>query len=192
MGGKHKLLDIANEIYSTGHLPATWKQFIMVPILKKDKTPKDPASYRPISLLPVGGQIVQVLILTRFSSYIDDRQLIPCIQTGFRPGQGTDINLKRMYNRAYARSTRSTHPPPTIMIFFDAKKAFDSVRDKGVLHITQSHKRQTSRQDIFCKFLRTYLSVRVRTLQVRIGQTLSKTVKLQSGVPPGSDFAPTI
>ena len=186
MGGKHKLLDIANEIYATGNFPSTWKQAIMIPILKKNKAAKDPASYRPISLLPVGGKIVEALILKRFSAYISERQLIPCIQTGFRPGQGTDINLKRMYNRAYTRSTRSTHPTPTIMIFFDAKKAFDSVWDIGVLHKAM----KDGLPAIFCKFLRTYLSE--RTMQVRIGQTLSKTIKLLSGVPQGSVFAPTI
>ena len=52
-GGKHRLLDVYNQIYSTGNFPPTWKHAIMVPILKKDKSAtKDPASYRPISLLP--------------------------------------------------------------------------------------------------------------------------------------------
>ena len=91
-----------------------------------------------------------------------------------------------MYNRAFTRSTRSTHPAPTVMIFFDAKKAFDSLWDIGVLHKAM----KDGLPSIFCKFLRTYLSD--RTMQVRIGQTLSKTIKLLSGVPQGSVFAPTI
>ena len=43
---------------------------------------------------------------------------------------------------------------------------------------------------IFIRFLRSWLTK--RTLQVRIGQTLSKTVRLKSGVPQGSVLAPTI
>ena len=35
MGGKHKLLDIANKKYTSGHFPPTWKQALMIPILKK-------------------------------------------------------------------------------------------------------------------------------------------------------------
>ena len=31
-GGKHKLLDVNNEIYSTGNFPQTWKHAVMVPI----------------------------------------------------------------------------------------------------------------------------------------------------------------
>ena len=43
---------------------------------------------------------------------------------------------------------------------------------------------------IFIRFLRSWLTN--RTLQVRIGQTLRKTVRLKSGVPQGSVLAPTI
>ena len=186
MGGKHKFLDIANEIYLTGHFPKTWKQAIMVPILKKDKPAKDLASYRPISLLPVGGKIVEALILIRFNNYINQRNQIPCIQTGFRPGYSTSINLKRMYTRSYTRATRATHPEPTIMIFFDAKKAFDSVWSIGVLHKAM----RDGLPAILIKLLRTYLQD--RTLQVRIGQSTSNPVKLESGVPQGSVFNPTI
>ena len=158
----------------------------MIPILKKDKSAKDPASYRPISLLPVGGKILESLVLTRLNPYIHHRKLIPCIQTGFRSGMSTSFNLKRMYNKAYTRSIRATHPDPTILIFFDAKKAFDSVWDIGALHKAMSD----GLPSIFIRFLRSWLTN--RTLQVRIGQTLSKTVRLKSGVPQGSVLAPTI
>ena len=158
----------------------------MVPILKKDKPAKDPASYRPISLLPVAGKILESLILTWLNPYIRHRKLIPCIQTGFCAGMSSSINLKRMYNKAYNRSVRATHADPTIMIFFDTKKTFDSVWDIGVLHKAMSN----GLPAIFIRFLRSWLTN--RTLQVRIGQTLSKTVSLKSGVPQGSVLAATI
>ena len=44
------------------------------------------------------------------------------------------INLKHMYTHAYTRSTRAAHPESTVMVFFDAKKAFDSVWHAGLLH----------------------------------------------------------
>ena len=72
------------------------------------------------------------------------------------------------------------------MVLFDAKKAFDSVWGTGVLHKAM----RDGLPAILVKFLRTYLQD--RTLQVRIGQTISKPVKLESGVPQGSVFAPTI
>ena len=69
----------------------------MVPILKKDKPAKDPASYRPISLLPVGAKIVEALVLSKINPYFEKRGLIPCVQTGFRKNYSTSINLKRIY-----------------------------------------------------------------------------------------------
>ena len=110
----------------------------MVLVLKKDKPAKDLASYRSISLLPVAGKILESLVLTFFNPFIKHRKLIPCIQTGFWEGMRASINIKRMYNKAYTRSVWPTHLDPTIMIFFDAKKAFDSVFDTGVLHKAMS------------------------------------------------------
>ena len=87
----------------------------MVPTLKKDKPAKDPASYQPISLLPVAGKILKSLVLYRFNAYIKCREIIPYVQSGFREGMSTSTSLKHMYNKAYTRSVRATHPNPTIM-----------------------------------------------------------------------------
>ena len=92
--GRKLLLEIANEIWETGHIPDRWKEAIMVPILKKDKPARDPTSYRPISLLPVGVKNVESLVLHRINPYLEERKLIPIVQTGFRKGNSTMINLK--------------------------------------------------------------------------------------------------
>ena len=183
-GGKLKLLEIANEIYQTGVFPEPWKQAIVVPILKKDKTAKDPASYRPISLLPVGAKIVESLVLTRINPYLNKRGLIPVIQTGFRKGQSTSLNLKRMYSHSYTRSIRSTHPTSSTMVFFDAKKAFDSVWHVGLLHKAM----RDGLPGIIIRFFRSWLQD--RTMRIRIGTTLSNQIKMESGVPQGSVLAP--
>ena len=52
MGGKLKLLEISNEIFSTGNFPDKFKQAIVVPILKKKNLPgiqahTDPSPYSP-------------------------------------------------------------------------------------------------------------------------------------------------
>lgn len=44
------LLDLYNQIWSTGHYPDQWRKAIIVPILKEGKDPRSPSSYRPISL----------------------------------------------------------------------------------------------------------------------------------------------
>lgn len=44
------LLEIFNNILRTGIFPEDWKTYVVVPILKPHKNPKEASSYRPISL----------------------------------------------------------------------------------------------------------------------------------------------
>jgi len=185
-GGKRMFLEIINEIYREGNFPDVWKQAIMVPILKKDKPAKDPASFRPISLLPVGAKIVEALVLSKINPYFEKRGLIPCVQTGFRKNYSTSINLKRIYTHTYTKSIRSTHPQPTILVCFDAKKAFDSVWHIGLFHKLM----RDGVPAIIIRFLRSWFSN--RTMRVKIGNKLSRNVILESGVPQGSVLAPEL
>ena len=130
----------------------------------------------------MAGKILESLILSCFNSYIKHRKLIPCVQTGFREGMSTSINLKRMYNKIYTRSVHATYPDPTIMIFFDTKK-FSTV--SGMLGFCVKPLARACRLSLSGSL--SWLTG--RTLQVRIGQTLSKIVRLQSGVPQGSVLA---
>ena len=120
--GKDLMLEIANKICEKGQIPDKWKEATMIPVLRKDKPAKDPSSYCPISLLPVGIKIVESMVLQKLNPYVEERKLIPLSQTGFRKGHSIMINLKRMYTHAYTRSTRAAHPESTVMVFFDAKK----------------------------------------------------------------------
>ena len=180
------LHDIYNEIYSTGNMPITWKHAILAPLLKKGKNGQKPESYRPISLLPVGGKILEGVLLPRFNKYLEGRGLIPCHQTGFRKGMGTVINLKRLFNHVYLQSSRSPLSRPTAVVLFDAKKAFDSVWHKGLLHkCLVDHLPKA-----MIIFLESWLNK--RTLQVRVGDLLSNIVHLQSGVPQGALLSPLL
>ena len=49
----------------------------MVPILKKDKAASDPASYRLISLLPIGVKIVEALVLRKMDPYFEKKRTNP-------------------------------------------------------------------------------------------------------------------
>ena len=158
----------------------------MVPILKKEKPAKNPASCRPISLLPIGGKITESLVLQRIDRYIEKRGLIPCIQTGFCRVHSTSINLKRMYTHAYTKAVASTHRQQACMTSFDAKKAFDSVYRIGFFHKCM----KDGLPGIFIRFYRSWL--KNRTLRIRIGETLSRSIRLLLGVPQGSVLAPEV
>ena len=61
----------------------------------------DPLSYRPISLLPIMGKVLESLVHPRLEKYFMERKLIPDFQTGFRKGHSTSINLRRLFSNSY-------------------------------------------------------------------------------------------
>ena len=89
-----------------------------------------------------------------------------------------------MYTYVYTKSIASTHPIPTVMTCFDAKKAFDSVYHVGLFHKCM----RDGLPGIFTRFFRTWLHKRL--LKIRVGETLSRSIRLESGVPQGSVLAP--
>ena len=63
------LLKILNYSYEHGELPSSWKQAIILPILKPGKPTSYPASYRPISLLPCIPKLLERLISSRLKYF---------------------------------------------------------------------------------------------------------------------------
>lgn len=66
------------------YFPVQWKTSVIVLILKPNKPPDIPTSYRPISLLPLFAKLSEKLILKRISRLINIYQIIPNSQFGFR------------------------------------------------------------------------------------------------------------
>ena len=66
--------------------------FYVTPIFKKgDKQLIQ--NYRPISLLPICGNIFDKIIFNNLYSYLDTNNLITKNQSGFRPGDSTTNEL---------------------------------------------------------------------------------------------------
>lgn len=70
---------------------------VIVVVPKPGKDPELCFSYRPISLLNVDAKILAKVLVTRLNAVI--LSLMHGDQTGFMPGKGTDINLRK--KRAY-------------------------------------------------------------------------------------------
>jgi hypothetical protein len=183
---KTVLLGIYNRVWLEGLVPPSWKKSILVPILKKGKTSGEVASYRPISLLPVIGKIFESLTLPRLVEYFGVRNLIPCFQMGFRKGKSTSFNIRALFNSSYYQSVRAGKPRPTLAVFFDAKKAFDTVWHPGLICKMASDGIPAQLIRLFGSWLEN------RSLKVRIGKEFSGEVPLQSGVPQGSVISPLL
>lgn len=91
-------------------------------IPKAGKDPQLCPSYRPISLLNLDAKILTKILAKRLNEVI--LTLIHEDQSGFMPGKGADINIRRLY--AVLASGREDDEDE-IVASLDAEKACDSV-----------------------------------------------------------------
>ena len=94
--GIRKLLHIINAVLRLKYVPMQWKVAEVLMIPKPDKPPNDRKSYRPISLLPTLAKIFERLLLNRLKEMIEQRNLIPEYQFGFREKHSTIEQVHRL------------------------------------------------------------------------------------------------
>ena len=177
------LLDFFEICWESGNIPQTWKEAQVIAIHKPGKPKKEPTSYRPISLTPHLGKIYERIIKTRLESFLDKHNIIPVCQAGFRKGRScTDHIVKLTAHMRKAISAKRT----LLATFFDVKRAFDTVWHSKLLD--KLGKIGVSGR--MYNFIASFLSN--RSLQVKIGQSLSQKHFLDMGVPQGSVIAPTL
>ena len=129
LGFRHLLLRLINQSFQEGKLPEAWKTARIVPIPK----PKKKGAFRPISLLPVMGKLMERMVLNRLRWTAEPL----CNQAlGFRHGTGTTDAVATVLNNVSTIkalgprcSTRSA------AVFLDLEKAFELVSSTVVLNV---------------------------------------------------------
>ena len=76
---------IFKQCVDTAIFPSEWKKGNIVPIHKKgDK--QTLKNYRPVSLLPICGKILERLMFNEMFKFFIENELISSNQSGFKPG----------------------------------------------------------------------------------------------------------
>ena len=65
------LLDVLNLIHCTGHVPKSWKEAVVIPLIKTGKKSTKPESYRPISLTSCMCKLYERILHTRLTWYFE-------------------------------------------------------------------------------------------------------------------------
>lgn len=171
---------IFNACLKLSIFPAHWKiaQVIMVP--KPGKPPHETSSYRPISLLPVMGKLLERILLNRMRIYLKD--VIPPHQFGFREKHGTIEQIHRITDTI---SRTLENKQYCSAIFLDISQAFDRVWHEGLLY-----KIKKLLPHSFYLILNSYISD--RCFEVRYNAEVGALNKILSGVPQGSILGPVL
>ena len=81
---------IYNQCLDRGCFPKRWKAAKIIPIMKPgQENSAEPSKYRPISLLNMGGKILEKLLITRITHYLYRHDLLTDKQYGFTPQKST-------------------------------------------------------------------------------------------------------
>ena len=121
--GIKALADIFNLSLTTNSIPNIWKLAKIIPILKPNKSPTEPASYRPISLLCNPSKMLERLVLNNITPHI---KLSPS-QYGFRSQHSTSTLLTNL-TQTILEGLNSQKPAyRSLLAAVDINKAFDTV-----------------------------------------------------------------
>ncbi|CAG9137811.1 unnamed protein product [Plutella xylostella] len=83
---------IINKSISSKKIPDTWKIAKVIP-LPKGTIVEEFKDLRPISILPVLSKIVERVVYTQLSKYLEAENILPDMQSGFRGEHGTSTAL---------------------------------------------------------------------------------------------------
>ena len=90
-------------------------------------------NYRPISLLPIFGKILEKLIYDSLYSHLLSHELLNPNQSNFRPGDST-INQLLSITHTIFKALDCNPPLDVRSVYLDISKAFDRVWHDGLLY----------------------------------------------------------
>ena len=171
MGLYKPLTHLINLSFVLGQFPSQWKLGNVLPLFKRDNRQlKD--NYRPVSLLPCFGKICEKIVFKRVYCLLESTGFFYRLQSGFRPGNSTVMQLVYIVSQIYETIDRGNE---IRAVFLDISKAFDRVWHDGLLY---------------------------KLKQLGIDGTLSNGLKgegaysslkeIQAGVPQGSVLGPLL
>ena len=178
-----KLLDIFNNMWETGKFPEGWELTTIIPIPKPGKDHTEPTNYRPIALTSCLCKTLERMINARLVWYLETNNLISPVQSGFRSERSTNDNLVRLETFIPDAFIKKEH---VVAVFFDLEKAYDTTWKYGILRDLH----ELGVKGKLANFLESFLTE--RSIQVRVGSSLSDTFRLSQGVPQGSILSTTL
>jgi len=114
-----------------GVFPQLWKHANIVPVHKKNEKNLK-GNYRPISLLPIFGKILEKLIYDSLYSHLVSSEVLNPNQSGFRPGDSTVNQLISITHTIF--EAFDCNPPLDVRsVYLDISKAFDRVWHDGLI-----------------------------------------------------------
>ena len=179
------LCRLFNTSLEQGVVPSIFKAAYITPRLKKaNLDPLDAASYRPISNLPVLSKVLERLVSKQLVGYLQDRGLLPELQSAYRQFHSTETALLRVLADILSAIDSGDI---ALLTLLDLSAAFDTVdHDTLLQRLSTSYGLCGS----VIQWFASYLSGRQQ--HVRTSATTSSPSAVWYGVPQGSVLGPIL
>ena len=173
---------IFKQCIETGVFPSEWKKANIVPIHKKgDKQTLE--NYRPVSLLPICGKILERLMFNEMFNFFIENKLISSNQSGFKPGDSCINQLLSITHEIYESFDVGLE---VRSVFLDISKAFDKVWHDGIIYKLTQNGISGNLLNLLEDFLKE------RKQRVVLNGQVSTWKNINAGVPQGSILGPLL
>ena len=176
-----QLTHIFNCSIRASKFPTFWAHGSITPI-PKDGDLKLVGNWRPISLVPLPGKIMEHLVHRRLLESIQDANVLAKHQYGFVPGRSTAQAVFRLYTDL---SGAVNNGDISSVLFVDFSKAFDSIHHGRLLNKLSMLGLSKVTVDWFGSYL-------TRTQTTFFNNKTSNKLPVSSGVPQGSVLGPLL
>ena len=112
-----------------GKFPMDWEKANVIPVHKRNNKQLI-ENYRPVSLLPVFGKILERLIYNKMFEFFTENELISQNHSGFKPG---DLCISQLFFITHDIYKSLDDGLETRAVFLAISKAFDKVWHKDLL-----------------------------------------------------------
>jgi hypothetical protein len=90
------MLDTFNKFWRKGVCPQSWKDAVMVPILKLGKPKGQLASYQLITFMSCLAKVMECMVAKRLQHLAKSCGMLNSDQSGFRPQRSTEDQVIRL------------------------------------------------------------------------------------------------
>ena len=178
------ILQTFNDLFSKHVFPDSWKDSVIVALLKPGKDRQDPGSYRPIAMSSCLGKLLERMASKRLTYTIEQNKLISKYQCGFRKNHTSTDHLIRIESDIRKAFNHKQH---TTAVFLDIKNAYDMVYKPALIFKLK----QLGFRGHLAFYLYNFL-LGDRTFRVKHRSIFSDSHTTQNGLPQGSCLSPLL
>ena len=126
------LIDLFNSSLASGIFPQCFKSALVTPILKKRCLDhNDFNNYRPVSNLCFIAKILEKLVLSQVSSYLNSHNLYNTCQSAYHPGHSTETALLKVVNDLFLSLNKGNI---SVLALHDFSSALDTIDHPILVH----------------------------------------------------------